>query len=82
MGIDEVLSFAKLSFYISGSNIIVKRRVDGEWNEELFRGTIEDLHTDQNKDLHNRLDKMEVLALEADGNALLIGVGDEEAASL
>lgn len=73
----NVLSFGKLSYVMSGVNIVVKRRISGEWNDELFRGTIEELHTDQNKGLHNRLDKMEVVFLDADGNTLLIGVASK-----
>ena len=71
------LSFGLLSYAISGARLHIRHRQGGEMGEALFRGTIEDLHTPPHKELHNRLDTMEVTFIDAEGGELLIGVDGE-----
>ena len=77
MGKITALSFAQLSYIMSGAKLIIKSRQDGEWGEELYRGTIETLHAPENKELHGRLDAMEATFIDAEGGELLIGVEND-----
>ncbi len=70
------LTFNQFSFVLSGSQLDVRRRQDAEMGEILFQGTVEELHEPPNRDLHNRLDEMEVISVDADGGVLLIGVDE------
>ncbi len=73
----DQLTFGLLSYVLSGARLHIRRRQDATMCDTLFRGTIEDLHTPPNRDLHNRLDMMKVAFIDAEGGELLIGVDEE-----
>jgi len=72
----DIVTFKQLTYSMGCANIIVMLRQHGANTEELFSGTIEDLHSRKNRELLGRLYNMEAVSIDAEDGMLLIGVGD------
>lgn len=72
---NERLPFEDLSFYIrGGANLLI--RIDRS-PENLFQGSLEELHMPHNRELHNRLSDMEVLGIDAENGMLIIDLNGD-----
>ena len=73
---ENVITFAQLSYILSGAKLVIRYMHGGDFGEELYRGTIEALHEPENRELHNRIDAMEATFIDAEDGELMVGVLD------
>ena|GEM_PF-5777725 len=73
---EKGITFAQLSYILSGAKLVIRYRHGGDFGKELYRGTIEELHEPENRELHNRIDEMEATFIDAENGELMVGVLD------